>query len=74
MEALYVSSKPRFWSYSKKTGLLLIPNVFYERLFSFCSDRSPIIFAISFKLNKKRGKDLWKFDKSLLSNDEYINK
>ena len=39
-----------------------------------CSDHSPIIFTIAFESNNKRGKCLWKFNKSLLSNDEYINK
>ena len=40
----------------------------------FCSDHSPIIFTFAFESNNKEGKGLWKFDKSLLSNDEYTNK
>ena len=43
-------------------------------LASFCSDHRPIIFTIAFESNGKRGKGLWEFNKSLLSNDEYINK
>ena len=43
-------------------------------MFSFCSDHSPVIFTIAFELNNKRGKGLWKFNKSLLSNDEHTNK
>ena len=43
-------------------------------LTSFCSDHSPIIFITAFESNNKRRKGLWKVNKSLLSNDEYINK
>ena len=43
-------------------------------LASFCSDHRPIIFTIAFESNSKRRKGLWEFNKSLLSNDEYINK
>ena len=43
-------------------------------LASFCSGHGPIIFTIAFESNSKRGKGLWEFNKSLLSNDEYINK
>ena len=43
-------------------------------LASFCSDHSPTIFIIAFESNNKGGKGLWKVNKSLLSNDEYINK
>ena len=43
-------------------------------LASFCSDHRPIIFTIAFESSSKRGKGLWEFNKSLLSNDEYINK
>ena len=42
-------------------------------LASFCSDHSPIIFTISFESNNRR-KVPWKFNKSLLPNDECINK
>ena len=43
-------------------------------LASFCSDYSPIIFTFAFQSNNERGKGLWKFDKFLLSNNEYTNK
>ena len=43
-------------------------------LASFCSDHSSVIFTFAFELNNKRGKGLWKLNKSLLSNDEYTNK
>ena len=43
-------------------------------LASFCCDSSPIVFTFTFESNNKRGKDLWKFNKSLLSNDECTNK
>ena len=43
-------------------------------LASFCSDHSPIIFTFAFEPNNKRLKGLLKFNKSLLSNDEYTNK
>ena len=43
-------------------------------LASFCSDLSPIIFTFAFELSNGRGKRLWKFNRSLLSNDECINK
>ena len=48
-------------------------------LASFCSDRSTIFniyktFTIAIELNSKRGKGIWKFNKSLLTNDEYVNK
>ena len=64
----------------RRLDYFLISNVLQETviradvLASFCSDHSPNIFTVSFKLNNKRGKGLWKFNKSLLSNDEYINK
>ena len=43
-------------------------------LASFCSDYSPIIYTFWFESNNKRGKGMWEFNKSLLSNDEYTNK
>ena len=63
----------------RRLDYFLISNVLQETviradvLASFCSDHSPIIFTISFESNNKRGKGLWKFNKSLLSNDECIN-
>ena len=45
-----------------------------DALASFCSDHSPIIFTITSESNNKRGKGLWKFNKSLMSYDEYISK
>ena len=73
-------SKPRFRSYSKKTGLLSNLQFFTKTsvradvLTSFCSDSSLIIFTFAFELNNKARKGLWKFNKSLLPNDEYTNK
>ena len=73
-------SKSRFWSYSKKTGLLSNVQFFTKTsvradvLTSFCSDNSPVIFTFAFELNNKVRKGLWKFNKSLLPNDEYNNK
>ena len=69
----------------RRLDLLLIPNFLQETfiradlLASFCSDHSTIftiykIFIVAFESNNKRGKSMWKFNKSLLSNDEYINK
>ena len=43
-------------------------------LASFCSDHSPIIFTTSFESGNMRKIGLRKFNKSLLSNDEYTNK
>ena len=69
----------------RRLDLLLIPN-FLQKTFiradllaSFCSDHSTIFtihkfFIVEFESNNKRGKSMWKFNKSLLSNDEYINK
>ena len=62
----------------RRLDYFLISNILQETiradvLTSFCSDHSPIIFTISFESNNKRGKGLWKFNKSFLCNDEYIN-
>ena len=43
-------------------------------LASFCSDHSPITVTLPFVSNSARGKGLWKFNKSFLSNDEYTYK
>ena len=64
----------------RRLNYFLISNFLQETiiradvLVSFCSDHSPITFTIAFELNNKRGKGLWKFNKSFLSNDEYTNK
>ena len=64
----------------RKLGYFLISNILQETairadvLASFWSNHSPIIFSILFESNNKRRKGLWKFNKSLFSNEEYINK
>ena len=64
----------------KRLDYFLISNFLRETviradvLASFCSDHSPVIFTFAFQSNKKRRKGLWKFNKSLLSNNEYTNK
>ena len=63
-----------------KEDWITFPNILQETIIRadvlawFCSDHSPAIFTITFESNTKRGKSLWKFNKYLLSNDEYINK
>ena len=43
-------------------------------LAAFCIDHCPIIFTFEFESNNERGEGLWKFNKFVLSSDEYINK
>ena len=63
----------------RRLDYFLMSNVLQETairvdaLTSFCSDHSPVVFTITFELNNKRRKSLWKFNESLLSNDQYIN-
>ena len=64
----------------RRLDYFLISNVLQESVIRadvlalFCSDHSLIIFIFAFESNNKRGKGLWKFNKSLLSNDECTNK
>ena len=43
-------------------------------LASFCTDHSPIFFSLQLKDMPTRGKGFWKFNNSLISNDEYVEK
>ena len=43
-------------------------------LASFCTDHSPILFSLQLKDMPTRGKGLWKFNNSLVSSDEYVEK
>ena len=41
-------------------------------LVSFCSDHSPILFAMNMIKEVQRGKHLWKFNSSLSSNKKFV--
>ena len=41
---------------------------------AFCTDHSPITFSLKPIKNLPRERNLWKFDNSLLQNDEYLQK
>ena len=43
-------------------------------LASFCADHSPIFFSLQLKNMATRGKGFWKFNNSLTSNAEYVEK
>ena len=43
-------------------------------LASFCNAHSPIFFSLQLKDMPTRGKGFWKFNNSLISNDEYVEK
>ena len=43
-------------------------------LASFCTDHSPIFFSLQLKDMSTQGKDFQKFNSSLTSNDDYIEK
>ena len=55
-------------------------NVLQERLKktdildSFATDHSPILFSLNQMSKFSHGKSLWKFNKSLLLNKEYVEK
>ena len=58
----------------------LIYNVLQESIIktdvlaSFCTDHLPIFFSLQLKDIPTRGKDSWKFNNYLISNDEYVEK
>ena len=41
---------------------------------AFCTDHSPITLSLKLINNLPRGRSLWKFNNSLLQNDEYLRK
>ena len=43
-------------------------------LASFCTDHSPIFFSLQLKRMPTQGKGFWKFNNSLTSNAEYVEK
>ena len=43
-------------------------------LASFCTDHSPIFFSLQLKNMATWGKGFWKFNNSLTSNAEYVEK
>ena len=43
-------------------------------LASFSTDHSPIFFSLQLKEMPTRGKGFWKFNNSLTSNDDYVEK
>ena len=71
-----------FWSYSKLYIYIYILYIYIyintviraDVLAAFCIDHCPIIFTFEFESNNERGEGLWKFNKFVLSSDEYINK
>ena len=59
-----------------RIDLFFLSNVLQESIYkadvlsSFCSDNSPIVFALV--IIKEKGNGLWKFDSSLLSNKRFV--
>ena len=76
-----ISEKTRFLVLLNK-GLIffLLSNILQEpilktdALASFCTDPSPMFFSLQLKLMPTRGKGFWKFNNSLTSNAEYVEK
>ena len=64
----------------RRLDFFLISNVLQESIIktdvlaSFCTDHSPILFSLQLKDMPTRGKGFWKFNNSLTSNDEYVEK
>ena len=64
----------------RRLDFFLISNILQESviktdvLASFCTDHSPIFFSLQLKDMPTRGKGFWKFNNSLTSNDDYVEK
>ena len=64
----------------RRLNFLKISNILQESviktdvLASFCTDHSPIFFSLQLKDMPTQGKSFWKFNNSLTSNDDYIEK
>ena len=64
----------------RRLDFFLISNVLQESIIktdvlaSFCTDHSPILFSLQLKDMPTRGKGFWKFNNSLTSNDDYVEK
>ena len=64
----------------RRFDFFLISNILQENIIktdvlaSFCTDHSPIVFFLQLKDMPTRGKAFWKFNNSLTSNDEYVEK
>ena len=64
----------------RRLDFFLISNILQESviktdvLASFCTDHSPIFFSIKLKDMPTRGQGFWKFNNSLTSNSEYVEK
>ena len=64
----------------QRLDFFLISNILQESviktdvLASFCTDHSPIFFFLQLKDMPTRGKGFWKFNNSLTSNDDYVEK
>ena len=80
MEALHISAKTLLRFSTKEIGLFLVSNTMqesikeFENLRALSSDHSPIVhFLVSTEPASKR-KELWKFNSSLLLNEEFVPK
>ena len=64
----------------RRLDFFLISNVLQESIIktdvlaSFCTDHSPILFSLQLKDMPTRGKGFWKFNNSLTSNNDYVEK
>ena len=64
----------------RRLDFFLISNILQESIIktdvltSFCTDHSPIFFSLQLKGMPIRGKGFWKFNNSLTSNAEYVEK
>ena len=64
----------------QRLDFFLISNILQESVIktdvfaSFCTDHSPIFFFLQLKDMPTRGKGFWKFNNSLTSNDDYVEK
>ena len=64
----------------RRLDCFLISNILQESILktdvlaSFCTDHSPIFFSLQLKDMPIRGKGFWKFNNSLTSNDDYVEK
>ena len=64
----------------QRLDFFLISNILQESIIktdvlaSFCTDHSPILFSLQLKDMPTWGKGFWKFNNSLISNNEYVEK